>query len=90
MMEVSTLRLFAEVAVAMLEQPEDQKLEARLVLVAKDVLGPRKPSERLCASEQRGGQSGCVAAQPWREMRDELTSSAADGLVILFSSSLHL
>ena len=40
-------RLFAEVAVAMLEQPEDQKLEARLVLVAKDVLGPRKPSERL-------------------------------------------
>ena len=31
----------------MLEQPEDQKLEARLVLVAKDVLGPRKPSERL-------------------------------------------
>ena len=53
----------------MLEQPEDQKLEARLVFVAKDVLGPRKPSERLCASEQRGGQSGCVAAQPWREMR---------------------
>ena len=38
-------RLFAEVAVAMLEQPEDQKLEARLVLVAKDVLCPRKPSE---------------------------------------------
>ena len=31
-------RLFAEVAVAMLEQPEDQKLEARLVLVAKDGL----------------------------------------------------
>ena len=47
-------RLFAEVAVAMLEQPEDQKLETRLVLVAKDVLGPRKSSERLYAGEQRG------------------------------------